>query len=285
MSRLYKKCFAASSCLHVLLALVLVVCPAFVSSKSKTSEVQPITFFPDILIDEPFSNPGGSPGRLPPAPAPPAPAPAPPVAPPAPAPRPQPAPQPKEEVVPPKAEGESLEVSKEPTRKKPQISLVPVVRKSNTKAASKDTASDDNRERQWLEARQQLANQVGRAASNIRSGTGAATAVEEGFGSGSGPSYASYTSWVWSYFDRAWVRPQDASMEDATVVARVTIARDGTVIAKRIIKPSSDAAVDASVQRTLDRVNSVERPFPEGSKDKERTYNIPFNMKSKRGTA
>lgn len=178
-----------------------------------------------------------------------------------------------------------MEVSKEPTRKKPQVSLVPVVRKSKTKAPSKDTASDDSRERQWLEARQRLANQVGRAASNIRSGTGAATAVEEGFGSGSGPSYASYTSWVWSYFDRAWVRPQDGSLEDATVLARVTIARDGTVIAKRIIKPSGDAAVDASVQRTLDRVNSVERPFPEGSKDKERTYNIPFNMKSKRGTA
>ncbi len=280
MSRLYKKCFAASSCLHGLLALVLLVCPAFVSSKSKTSEVEPITFFPDILIDPPFSNPGGSPGRLPPPPAP-----APPVVPPAPAPHPQPAPQPREEVAPPKEESESLEVSKEPTRKKPQVSLVPVVRKSKTKAASKDTASDDSRERQWLEARQRLANQVGRAASNIRSGTGAATAVEEGFGSGSGPSYASYTSWVWSYFDRAWVRPQDGSLEDATAVARVTIARDGTVIAKRIIKPSGDAAVDASVRRTLDRVNSVERPFPEGAKDKERTYDIPFNMKSKRGTA
>ncbi|HRD04423.1 MAG TPA: hypothetical protein PK942_06770, partial [Verrucomicrobiota bacterium] len=61
---------AASSCLHGLLVLVLLVGPAFVSSKSRTSDVQPITFFPDILIDEPFASPGGSPGRLPPAPTP-----------------------------------------------------------------------------------------------------------------------------------------------------------------------------------------------------------------------
>jgi TonB family protein len=81
------------------------------------------------------------------------------------------------------------------------------------------------------------------------------------------------------------VRPQDASLENATVEVSVTIARDGSVIAKRIVKRSGDAAVDASVQRTLDRVNSVERPFPEGAKDKQRTYTIPFIMKSKRGTA
>ncbi|HNW08174.1 MAG TPA: TonB family protein [Verrucomicrobiota bacterium] len=273
---------AASSCLHGLLVLVLLVGPAFVSSKSRMSDVQPITFFPDILIDEPFASPGGSPGRLPPAPTP---APPPPAPPPPQAPRPSPAQPPREEVAPPRNEGESLEVSKEPARRKPEVSLVPVVRKSPAKNAAKAPASDDGQERQWQEARQRLANQLGRAASNIRSGTGAATAVEEGFGSGSGPSYASYTSWVWSYFDRAWVRPQDASLENATVEVSVTIARDGTVIAKRIVKRSGDAAVDASVQRTLDRVNSVERPFPEGAKDKQRTYTIPFIMKSKRGTA
>ena len=43
MSRLYKKCFIASGGLHVLLALILMACPAFLASEPKQSDVQPIT--------------------------------------------------------------------------------------------------------------------------------------------------------------------------------------------------------------------------------------------------
>jgi hypothetical protein len=39
--------------------------------------------------------------------------------------------------------------------------------------------------------------------------------------------------------------------------------------------------VDASVQRTLDRVKFI-APFPEGATEKERTYIINFNLKAKR---
>jgi TonB family protein len=90
---------------------------------------------------------------------------------------------------------------------------------------------------------------------------------------------------VRSFYDSAWVRPEDATTEDATAEVSVTIASDGAVIAKRITKRSGDRAVDASVQNVLDRVTSVGRPFPEGAKDKQRTYIIPFNMKTKRGAA
>ena len=61
----------------------------------------------------------------------------------------------------------------------------------------------------------------------------------------------------------------------------MTIASDGTVISARIITPSGDAGVDASVQRTLDRVTFI-APFPEGATEKERTYIINFNLKAKR---
>ena len=63
--------------------------------------------------------------------------------------------------------------------------------------------------------------------------------------------------------------------------ATVTIASDGTVLSARILKPSGDASVDRSVQRTLDRVTFI-APFPEGAKDKQRTYTINFNLKAKR---
>jgi TonB family protein len=288
MSRLYQKSVIASSGVHVLLALILVVCPAFLTPKPKVSDVQPITFIPDILIDRPFANPGGSPGSLPPAPKP-----APPVVRPSPPlPEVRPAPpreQPKEtpkETTPPKTESDSLEVGKETTRKKPEFTLTPKVRKSITKSTTKDTSTTDTEDRQQYERNQRLMNQLDRTLGNIKSGTGSATRIEEGYGSGNtGPSYAPYSSWVLTVFDNAWVAPEDASSEDSTVEVSVTIASDGSIIAKRIVKRSGDSAVDASVQRALDKVTTMGRPFPEGAKDKQRSYIIPFNMKTRRGTA
>jgi TonB family protein len=61
----------------------------------------------------------------------------------------------------------------------------------------------------------------------------------------------------------------------------VTIGSDGSVIASRILNRSGDAQVDASVQRTLDRVTFV-APFPDGATEKERTFIINFNLKAKR---
>jgi TonB family protein len=278
MNRLYQKSVIASSGVHVLLALILVVCPAFLVPKPKVSDVQPVTFIPDILIDQVFDNPGGSPGRLPPAPTP---------APPAVRPEP-PREKPKEtseEPTPTKTDSDSVEVTKETTKKKQQFSLTPVTRKKTAKPTTKDSSTTEAEDRQWREERQRLLSQIGRSANNIRSGTGSATAIEEGYGTGSGPSYASYAAWVLTVFDNAWVAPEDASSEDATAEVSVTIARDGSIISKRIVKRSGDSAVDASVQRALDKVTTMGRPFPEGAKDKQRSYIIPFNMKTKRGTA
>ena len=131
-----------------------------------------------------------------------------------------------------------------------------------------------------------MLGQFDRSLGNIKSGTGSATKVDDDFGPGAGgPSYAPYGAWVRSVYERAWVMPEDATSEDATVEVSVTIGSDGTVLSKRITKRSGDAAMDASVQRAIDRVLSVDRSFPEGSKDKQRSYIIPFNLKSKRGTA
>jgi TonB family protein len=281
MSRLHQKCVIASASTHGLLALILLFCPAFLTSKSRPSDVTPITFYPSILIEQPFANPGGSPGSLPSAPTPAPPAP---VARPAPAPHPEPRPQPTRDVTPPKTAEKSLEVATAPTKSKLEISLTPVTRKANPKATSNDTSAADAQKRAERDWRERAAGLLDHSLGKIKSGTSSATKIEEGFGSGdSGPSYASYGAEVWRVYESAWVRPEDASIEDATVEVSVTIASDGTVIDKRITKRSGDHAVDASVQRTLDRVTTVGRSFPEGAKDKRHSYIIPFNMKTKRG--
>ena len=283
MNRLHQKCVIASAATHGLLALILLTCPAFLTSKGKLSDVTPITFYPSTLIEQPFANPGGSPGSRPPAPTPTPPAPA---VHPAPLPPPEPRPQLPREVAPPKPDSQSVEVTKATAKPKLQINTTLVTKKPNTKPTSNETSPVDDQERQQRQLRQRLANQFGRAADNIKSGTGSATKIEEGVGSGnSGPSYASYGAEVWRVYESAWVRPEDASIEDATVEVSVTIASDGTVIDKRITKRSGDHAVDASVQRTLERVTTIGRPFPGDVKDKQRSYIIPFNMKTKRGAA
>ena len=94
-------------------------------------------------------------------------------------------------------------------------------------------------------------------------------------------AYANYATVVKSVYEQAWILPNDVASDDANTKVSVTIASDGTVISARIITPSGDAGLDASVQRTLERVKSI-APFPEGATEKERTYIINFNPQVKR---
>jgi TonB family protein len=120
-------------------------------------------------------------------------------------------------------------------------------------------------------------------ADNLQTSSSTAVAIGNPGISGGGPSYASYGSWVRSVYQRSWVVPKNTASADATVKVSVRIARDGTVISSQIIERSGDAEMDASVQRTLERVTSVGRPFPEGATDQERAYIIPFSLRQ--GTA
>ena len=85
---------------------------------------------------------------------------------------------------------------------------------------------------------------------------------------------------VQSIYDHAYIAPENANVGTASPRVHVVIARDGTVISAHIIERSGNAAVDASVQRALDRVTFI-RPFPDGAKESERSYNINFNLTAK----
>ena len=128
------------------------------------------------------------------------------------------------------------------------------------------------------EARQR-AKAIAAAARAIEKNASSATTVEMP-GTGS-VSYANYASVVKSVYERAWRTPDDAANDEANTRVSVTIGSDGTVISSHILDPSGDAKVDASVQRTLDNVNFI-APFPDGAKEKEKTFIINFNLKAKR---
>jgi TonB family protein len=285
MNRLQKKCFIVATGMHLLLLLILLVGPAFLSSSSKPDDLQTITFIPANLIDKSFT--GG--GEKSPAPQPTA-SPQPPQQSPKPVPKqieqpkPAPAPIPKEQAkVEPKAKPDpnSLEVKKPSlTKTKPPVSTTLVTRpKTDPKTDSRsDDAADAKR-------RADLAKQ---AARSLREGLTSSTRIEttsgtSGFGGG-GEAYASYETAVRSIYDAAWIPPNNTTSDDATAKVTIVIASDGTVISSRITTPSGDAQVDASVQRALDNVKFI-APFPPGAKDTQRTYIIPFNLKTKRLSA
>lgn len=98
-----------------------------------------------------------------------------------------------------------------------------------------------------------------------------------------GEAYANFNQIVRSIYDHAWIAPDDVADDSLAVTAKVTIQRDGSVIASQtfIQRASGNPSLDKSVQRAIDRVRNV-APFPEASKDSQRTFYIHFNLKTKR---
>jgi TonB family protein len=152
---------------------------------------------------------------------------------------------------------------------KPDLTPVSHVAPKNTTTA---TAPDNSQKNAKAEA---LAAALKALRSNLSSGT---TIDMPG---NSSVAYANYASIVKSKYTQAWTPPDDTTTDDANVKVSITIANNGTVISAHIIGASGDASVDNSVQKTLDRVQLI-APFPDGAKEKERTYTINFNLKAKR---
>jgi TonB family protein len=299
MNRLQKKCFIASTGLHGLLVLILVVGPAL-GSKSKMEEMPTLDFVPSKLIDAAFSG-GGNPNTRPPpvaTPTPPTPAPPREVAPPPdpkPDPKPEivktPDPEPPKEIIKPKPVTESLEPTPKPKRPKIEVSTKAVSRTSDSqkKEKQKEKADADARAKELADARakaaadaqrRELAAAFSSATRSLKSESSVPIDVNPGPGGG-GEAYANYAQIVKSIYERSWIPSDDTTSDEAITKVSVTIRRDGSVAAARIIKRCGDASVDQSVQRTLDRVKYI-APFPEGAKDQERTFTINFNLKAKR---
>src|SRR6185369_9927456 len=239
-----------------------------------------INFIPSIVVADNVAG-GGNPNARPPAPV------VQPVVtpPPAPAPQPKPAEPPPEKKAPepekPQApDPDSFAESKKP--RKPQIVTTPMTR-TKPKTADKPTPPDTSaQDRQALEARRRAAQEFAKAASEIGGSTVSVVAVPDGdFGPGGGGSaYAGYDVYVQMIYQHAWVKPSDVSTDSPVTYATVTIARDGSVVpgSARVITRSGDSQMDSSVQRTLERVTSVGKPFPDDMNEKQRTYKIKFDL-------
>jgi TonB family protein len=256
MNRLQKKCVLATAGVHLLLFVTLLVGPAFFDRRPKADDLQVLDVIPANLIDAQFTS--GVRGAQPPPvaqPAPQPPAPQPVVSRPPPAPTPEPVVKPepvKPKPVPDKVQPHKIEINtKLVTRKEPRKTSTP-----DTTAAQ--------------------ARALRSAIRNLRKNFSPGTTVDM-----PGNSSVAYANYAAAVYEQAWLLPDSIAGDNENVKVTVTIARDGTVISARIISSSGDDSLDASVQRTLERVTFI-APFPEGSNDKQRTYTINFNPQLKR---
>jgi protein TonB len=272
MNRLQKKCVMATAGVHLLLLVILFVGPAFFYSRPKADDLQVLDVIPIHLIDAAFNSGVANAQPPPPAPAAPPqpPPPVPVITPPAPVP---------EKIVkaepvkpPDKLSPDNLTPVEKPAKTEPR--KIQISTQLVTRTAPKNSPAADNSQQQ-----QRQAQAIRSALRNLKSNLTPGTTID--MPGNSSVAYANYASVVKSIYEQAWVPPDNANNDEANAKVSVTIASDGTVISAHIVAPSGDAGVDASVQRTLNRVTFIE-PFPDGAKEKDRTYIINFNLKTKR---
>jgi TonB family protein len=269
MNRLEKKCMIAATGFHLLLLLLLVIGPGFLSRSTPAPELPLIDFVPVRTVDNLMSGGGDPKGGTPPPAL--APRPATVAAPPVPAPKPEPAPEPapkvpvtakpapKEPVVP-KEDSFSTQVSSKP-KPKPEISTT-LVQRDRT-AVNQAAKAKADAERRAAQERAEAMNRLAQAVERIGGGLS-----------------GNFLQGVKKIYSDAWIVPDGIKDDTATVEVSVTIARDGSVVSSRIVNRSGDPAVNQSVQMTLDRVRRVV-PLPEDSTQSQRTVTITFNVKAK----
>ena len=284
MNRLQKKCLIATAGFHLLLLVILLVGPGFFTAKPKPDDTQVLDVIPANLIDAAFSS--GVKAAQPPPPAPI-------VKPPEPQPQPQPTPEPPKPVVKPEPVKPPDPEPVKPPEKLPPDDLKPVVKPSTKppehiikpdlkpivrKTPPKDTDNSAAEAKEQKRLRDQRIKAFQNAARSIKDNSSKSTIVDMPGESDS--AYAPYKDAIGSIYYNAWTPPEDVANDDSNTKVSITIARDGTVISSRIITPSGDSRMDASVQRALDRVSSVP-PLP-GTKENQKTILMNFNLKAKR---
>jgi TonB family protein len=298
MTRLQKKCFLFSACMHGLLGIILVIGSAF-RSQPATKDMQILTMIPSKILDEPGAG-GGSPEPV---------APAQPAAPPAPAvQQPQPAPpavQPPQPVEPahaaemverPKPRDVVKEISPEPaiereTEAKPAhkpheihpdyTPASSVTHKKSAKAsetASAEAAASSSRAAA-SRLRREIAESLDALASGVKN-SGAQGTVVDMPGQGGGEAFAGYETVVYNVYYHAWNTPDSVANKLAGTDAKIVVARDGTIISAEIVNKSGEPALDKSVGRVLRAVTKLP-PFPATAHDEQRSFLIRFNLEAK----
>lgn len=271
--------------LHVLLIGILLFGAAFLASEPKDESRPVLTAFDPTMVNDLLTK-GGNPNVqvAPPTSVPQA---APPQIKPVETPKPVEPPRPKqvvhEKVETPEPVAKNKISDDEPKPKKRESLSSDELKLTKPRVSkpvkNRDRDQSDSKAKEYADARRAAQN-FERSVRNLSKELSTSTAVELPGPGGGGPLSAAYRDIVASTYDGAWSSPADLNDENAKVSITVTIARNGRVINGHISRPSHNAAMDRSVQNLLDTVTFI-APFPEGSSDSERTFEIILTVRAK----
>lgn len=279
MIRLLKKCFVLSVGLHLLVLAGLILWAMFKLAKDDKLPPQLTMIAPDVL--ENILNPQPAATRpvvQPPQvqPTPPQPRPKPQVQPRPPQPRPKPNihPTPPRPAPKPKAQTKTNPRPKPKQRPNIKISAKTQVNKGSNNARPNPVKT---KPREPAVSNAQINN-----IKNMRNSY--AAAIKVNMTGANRAAFANYASLVVTVYQRTW-QPLIPKSVNRSRIAKVsvTVRRDGRVISSRIVRRTGNAALDRSVQRALDRVKTIGRPFPSGSSEAQRTFTLDFTPKIRGG--
>ena len=276
MSRLLKKCLFLSIGLHILLAAALLICTAFFVVKPEKIMPTLSMIAPDVLdnllnprpVSTPRKNPNppvrrivtpALPRKVTPTP-----------------PR-KVTPTPPRKVTPtpprkvtPKKQSPSLKPTKSKVTPKPKRKTIKIAQNTQTsKGATGRPKKNTHPKAPPVSAKQlntikSMRNQLSAAINVNVAGANAA-------------AFTSYANFVVGVYRRTWEPLIPSGLARSSIAkVSVTIRSDGRVLSARIIRKTGDAALDRSVQRALDRVKTIGKSFPPGSKDSQRTFTLDF---------
>ena len=268
MSRLLKKCLFLSIGLHILLAAALLICTAFFVVKPEKIMPTLSMIAPDVLdnllnprpVSTPRKNPNPPVRRIA-TPAPPR------KVTPTPAKKVTPTPPRK---VTPKKQTPALKPTKSKVTPKPKRNTIKIAQNTQTSKGTTGRPKKNTHPKappvsaKQLNTIKSMRNQLSAAINVNVAGANAA-------------AFTSYANFVVGVYRRTWEPLIPSGLVRSRIAkVSVTIRRDGRVLSKRIIRKTGDAALDRSVQRALDRVKTIGKSFPSGSKDSQRTFTLDF---------
>jgi periplasmic protein TonB len=296
MTRLQKKCLVFSLGLHGLLAVIVFFSAAF-RTRPENEDLQVLSMIPANILDRAGAG-GGTPAPQPPQPQ----APAPPsvTAPSAttvrvesPKPKeetrePLPLPKPKRLETP--VAQHEIPVAPRETQATPRpakpiheihVSYAPSATPNKKSTENSDAAHSSAAAE--LKRLKQVEASLSQLAAGVQSSGAEKTIVDVPGIGGGGEVFAGYKEIVQSIYYHAWITQDSVADRVAGPVARIVVARDGTILSAELVTPSGDPSLDKSVERALRAVTKLP-PFPAGAREEERTFRIRFNLDAKKAT-
>ncbi len=276
--RLKSGCMLASALAHAVLLAVLIVTPAFKSTRRQPLEAPPLLLLPGSFFEAPPGPPASAPeprrepeAQPEPAQAPqPARQPEPQPEPEAPQPRTQSAPEPRRVQETPRPKPDPEPARTPPRRREFNLSEAKPV---NRPKPSETPREPDRSAERLRELDRRLANAAGSLADSARRST---VKIELSGGGGAGSSNA----WnVRAAYDAAWIAPSGVADPNATAEVEVVLRADGTVASARIARRSGVAALDRSVELAIGKVRRV-TPWEPLGPGETITFTIGFNLRS-----